>query len=153
VALHHHCGAARGADLLHHQASHDVGRTARRKRQDHSDRSAALRPGDPIDPVWFKIRACPCGRRRLITGVVLGITLSRRLLPTLSRRFPPPWSVDEQAACFVVKDGAGQKFGYLYYEEEPDGRVAAKLLSKDVARRIAAISVASAAASAASVVT
>jgi hypothetical protein len=85
--------------------------------------------------------------------VVLGITLSRRLLPTLSRRFPPPWSVDEQAACFVVKDGAGQKFGYLYYEEEPDGRVAAKLLSKDVARRIAAISVASAAASAASVVT
>jgi hypothetical protein len=57
-------------------------------------------------------------------------------LPTLSRHFPPPWSVDEQAACFVVKDGAGQKFGYLYYEEEPDGRVAAKLLSKDVARRM-----------------
>jgi hypothetical protein len=25
------------------------------------------------------------------------------------RRFPPPWSVEEQDACFVVKDAAGQK--------------------------------------------
>ena len=25
------------------------------------------------------------------------------------RRFPPPWSVEEQDACFVVKDSAGQK--------------------------------------------
>jgi hypothetical protein len=75
----------------------------------------------------------------------------------LRNKFPdgrvPLRTVEEQPACFVVKDGAGQKFGYLYYEEEPDGRVAAKLLSKDVARRIAAISVASAAASAAPVVT
>jgi hypothetical protein len=26
-----------------------------------------------------------------------------------ARRFPPPWSVEEQDACFVVKDAAGQK--------------------------------------------
>src|SRR6516162_508845 len=45
VALYHHCGAANGADLLRHYASHDVGWTARRERQDHCDRSAALRPG------------------------------------------------------------------------------------------------------------
>jgi len=25
------------------------------------------------------------------------------------RRFPPPWSVEELQACFVVKDSAGQK--------------------------------------------
>ena len=25
------------------------------------------------------------------------------------RRFPPPWSVEEQAACFVVVDRSGQK--------------------------------------------
>ena len=25
------------------------------------------------------------------------------------RRFPPPWSVEELDACFVVKDGARQK--------------------------------------------
>jgi hypothetical protein len=26
-----------------------------------------------------------------------------------ARRFPPPWTVDELEACFVVKDGAGKK--------------------------------------------
>jgi hypothetical protein len=54
------------------------------------------------------------------------------------RRFPPPWSVGEQDACFVVKDGADQKLAYVYYENEPGHRSAAKLLSKDEARRIAA---------------
>jgi hypothetical protein len=30
-----------------------------------------------------------------------------------ARRFPPPWSVEEQSACFVVKDSAGQKLAYV----------------------------------------
>jgi hypothetical protein len=55
-----------------------------------------------------------------------------------SRRFPAPWSVEELDACFVVKDSSGQKLGYFYYEEEPGRRSAAKLLTKDEARRIAA---------------
>jgi hypothetical protein len=42
------------------------------------------------------------------------------------RRFPPPWSVDELEACFVVKDNAGQKLAYVYYEEEAGRRSAAK---------------------------
>ena len=50
-------------------------------------------------------------------------------------RFSPP--VDELDAAFVVKDSAGQKLAYVYFEEEP-GRSAAKLLTKDEARRIAA---------------
>jgi hypothetical protein len=54
------------------------------------------------------------------------------------RRFAPPWSIDELEACFVVKDAAGQKFAYVYFEEEPGRRWAAKLLTKDEARRIAA---------------
>jgi hypothetical protein len=54
------------------------------------------------------------------------------------RRFPPPWSVDEQAACFVVRDHNGQQIAYVYFENEPGRRSAAKLLSKDEARRIAA---------------
>jgi hypothetical protein len=55
-----------------------------------------------------------------------------------TRRFPPPWSIDELEACFVVKDGAGQKLAFVYFEEDPGRRSAAKLLSKDEARRIAA---------------
>jgi hypothetical protein len=30
-------------------------------------------------------------------------------LPEFLRRVPPPWSVEELKACFVVKDSAGQK--------------------------------------------
>jgi hypothetical protein len=54
------------------------------------------------------------------------------------RRFPPPWSVEEQDACFVVRDHNGQQLAYVYFEDEPGRRSAAKLLSKDEARRIAA---------------
>jgi hypothetical protein len=55
-----------------------------------------------------------------------------------SRRFPPPWSIDELEECFVVKDQNGQQLAYVYFEEEPGRRSAAKLLTKDEARRIAA---------------
>ena len=52
-------------------------------------------------------------------------------------RFPPPWSVEELDACFVVRDHNGQQLAYVYFEDEPGRRSAAKLLSKDEARRIA----------------
>ena len=51
-----------------------------------------------------------------------------------ARRFPPPLTVEEDAACFIVIDSAGQK---LDFEDEPGRRSPAKLLSKDEARRIA----------------
>jgi hypothetical protein len=54
-----------------------------------------------------------------------------------TRRFPPPWSVEEQDACFCVRDHNGQQLAYVYFEDEPGRRSAAKLLSKDEARRIA----------------
>jgi hypothetical protein len=41
-----------------------------------------------------------------------------------ARRFPPPWSVDELEACFVVRDGNGQQIAYVYFEEEPGRRSA-----------------------------
>ena len=45
------------------------------------------------------------------------------------RRFP---------ACFIVRDQSGQALAYVYYEDEPGRRGAAKLLTQDEARRIAA---------------
>jgi hypothetical protein len=37
-----------------------------------------------------------------------------------------------------VRDANGQALSYVYFEEEPGRRAAAKLLTKDEARRIAA---------------
>jgi hypothetical protein len=51
--------------------------------------------------------------------------------------FPPPWTVEETDACFIVSDANGQKLAYVSFEEEPGRRSAAKLLSKYEARRIA----------------
>jgi hypothetical protein len=52
------------------------------------------------------------------------------------RRFPPPWTVEEQEACFTVRDRGGQALAYVYFEDEPGRRSAAKLLT-DEAQRIA----------------
>jgi hypothetical protein len=35
----------------------------------------------------------------------------------MPRRFPPHWSVEETAACFIVRDGGGQALAYVYYED------------------------------------
>jgi hypothetical protein len=54
-----------------------------------------------------------------------------------ARRFPPPWSVEDIGAAFVVRDQNGQGLTYIYFEDEPQRHVSAKMLSKDEARRIA----------------
>ena len=43
-----------------------------------------------------------------------------------ARRFPPPWSVEEQPACFVARGHNGQALAYVYFEDEPGRRSAAK---------------------------
>ena len=53
------------------------------------------------------------------------------------RRFPPPWSVKETDACFIVRDHNGQALAYVYFEDEPGWRSAAKLRTRDEARRMA----------------
>ena len=57
-----------------------------------------------------------------------------RSMPFSSR---PPWSVEELEMCFAVTTSTGQKLAYVYFEEEPARRSAAKLLTKDEARWIA----------------
>jgi hypothetical protein len=51
--------------------------------------------------------------------------------------FPPPWTVQELEACFVVTDSAGQKLAFIYHGELGRG-AAAKLPSKEQARQVAA---------------
>jgi hypothetical protein len=46
-------------------------------------------------------------------------------------------SVDLQQQCFTVRDKNGRALAYVYFEEEPDRRVAAHLLTRDEARLIA----------------
>jgi hypothetical protein len=54
------------------------------------------------------------------------------------RRFPPPWTIEEHnQACFIVRDKNEQALAYFYFEDEPGRRSAAKLLTKDEARRLA----------------
>ena len=49
-----------------------------------------------------------------------------------TRRFPPPWTVEDHLACFIVKDRTGQALAHIYYEDAGQ-QEAAKLLTKDEA--------------------
>jgi hypothetical protein len=44
----------------------------------------------------------------------------------------------DERHLLYVRDKNGQGLGYFYYEEEPGRRMAASLLTKDEARRLAA---------------
>jgi hypothetical protein len=35
------------------------------------------------------------------------------------RRFPPPWDIEDNGACFIVRDNNGQALSYVYYENQP----------------------------------
>ena len=54
------------------------------------------------------------------------------------RRFPPSWTVEELSTSYVIRDDNGQKLAYVHFEDEPGRRSAAKMLTKDEARRIVA---------------
>jgi hypothetical protein len=54
-----------------------------------------------------------------------------------SRRFPPPWSIEERTESFIVKDATGQTFAYVYFEDEPQRAMSMCRISRDEARRIA----------------
>jgi hypothetical protein len=53
------------------------------------------------------------------------------------RRFPPPWIIEDNGVCFIVRDYNRQALAYLYYEQDAGRRSASNLLNRDEARRIA----------------
>jgi hypothetical protein len=53
------------------------------------------------------------------------------------RRFPPPWSIDEQPESFTVRDANGRALAYVYFEDEPQRQMSMKRPSRDEAFLIA----------------
>jgi hypothetical protein len=66
------------------------------------------------------------GSSRFRRTIWWSVLQNNRRLAVPARRFPPPWTVEDIDAAFVVKDSAGQGLAYVYYEDEPQRRVAAK---------------------------
>jgi hypothetical protein len=54
-----------------------------------------------------------------------------------TRRFKPPWSIEESSACFIVRDHDKQALAYVYFQNEPGRRSSGKLLTRDEAFLIA----------------
>jgi hypothetical protein len=69
-------------------------------------------------PVFFDLAQLIYEPTLIIAGLCRARCLGFR---NARRRFPPPWSIEELEACLVVKDSAGQKLAYVYFEEQPGG--------------------------------
>jgi hypothetical protein len=55
-----------------------------------------------------------------------------------TRRFPPPWTVEQIPGGYKVKDANGQSLAYIYGRETKADADIAYVLTMDEARRIAA---------------
>jgi hypothetical protein len=45
-----------------------------------------------------------------------------------ARRFPLPWTVETQDACFVVRDRDGQALAHVYFEEGAGSAIGGKII-------------------------
>ena len=55
----------------------------------------------------------------------------------MTRRFPPPWSVEDVGGSFVVKASNDQPLVFIYYWNAIGRRSLPRLLTRNAARRIA----------------
>jgi hypothetical protein len=53
------------------------------------------------------------------------------------RPFTPPWDIEDNGACFIIRAANGLALSYIYYQNESGRCTAAGLLTRDEARRIA----------------
>jgi hypothetical protein len=55
-----------------------------------------------------------------------------------ARRFLPPWSIEDQDACFVVRDRGGQQLAYVYFDlySRQNRSQAATAATKDFIRAV-----------------
>ncbi len=44
-----------------------------------------------------------------------------------ARRFPPPWTIEDNGVCFILRDNNGQALAYVYFENEPGQADSCKL--------------------------
>ena len=58
----------------------------------------------------------------------------------MTRRFPPPWTVEQIPGGYKVKDANGQSLAYVYGRETRADAELANVLTMDEARRIASTS-------------
>ena len=72
--------------------------------------------------------------------ISITLTAARRWQAPQRRAEGTPWFVEETDACFIVRDANGQALAYVYFEEEPGRRAAARPPAhpRNEARRIAA---------------
>jgi hypothetical protein len=54
-----------------------------------------------------------------------------------TRRFTPPWTIDEQTESFIVRDAKGQALAYIYFEDGAQRQMSMKRLSRDEAFLVA----------------
>jgi hypothetical protein len=54
-----------------------------------------------------------------------------------SRRFPPPWFIEDVGGCFVAKASNNRPLIFIYYGEGVGRRSLTKLLTRNATRRIA----------------
>ncbi len=87
-----------------------------------------------------RVLQCEPGFREVRTSdrsVFVGAVPAACGTPTTCR-FPPPWTANDDETCFIVRDRHGRALAYVYFEDEPGRQTAAKLLTRDQARRVAA---------------
>jgi hypothetical protein len=52
---------------------------------------------------------------------------------TVPRRFPPPWTAEDDGACFIVRDGNS----VYYFDEESGAAQTANLVTREEAEDLA----------------